>query len=328
MSEDQERRVGRREFICQGLTLTAILGTSQTGGQAKAGLAAPSVQDEARTFLKEYVQGWLPLETASQEAAWAAVTDVNEAHTAAQVTAMQKVNEFVGAPPVIESVTRLLAHKNELDDLTVRQLEKARLRAAEAPGSLPDVVKARTEAEAKQSAAQDGFTYTRKHVGRPDENPSANDIDRVLVASKDLDERLSYWEVSKTIGVPLRDGLLRLRNLRNKVAKALGFDNFFALQVADYGMTVPEMISLCDQLVAEVQPLYAELHTWAKYALAKRYNADVPPEMIPAHWLPNRWGQNWPTLVERGGYGRPLQREDQGIYHRAGRALLSLAWVP
>ena len=51
----------------------------------------------------------------------------------------------------------------------------------------------------------------------------------------------------------------------------MGFDDFFALQVADYGMSVPEMIALCDRLVDEVKPLYTQLHTWAKHALAKRY---------------------------------------------------------
>ena len=190
------------------------------------------------------------------------------------------------------------AQQAQLDDLTVRQLEKARLRAAEAPGTIPGVVRARTESEAKQAAVQDGFAYTLKQQGKPDEHPSANNIDRVLVESKDLGERQVYWELSKTIGGPLRDGILRLRDLRNQVARALGFNDFFALQVADYGMTVAEMLTLCDTLVAEVQPLYAQLHTWAKHVLAKRYSIQEPVGKIPAHWLPNRWGQNWPSLVE------------------------------
>jgi peptidyl-dipeptidase A len=82
------------------------------------------------------------------------------------------------------------------------------------------------------------------------------------------------------------------------VARELGFDSFFALQVADYGMTVDQMIALCDGIVAEVRPLHEQLHTWAKHTLAKRYGVDAPDGPIPAHWLPNRWGQNWPGLVE------------------------------
>jgi len=31
--------------------------------------------------------------------------------------------------------------------------------------------------------------------------------------------------------------------------------------------------------------------------LAERYGQPVP-KLIPAHWLPNRWGQEWGGLVE------------------------------
>jgi peptidyl-dipeptidase A len=307
---------------------TAVGATGRIdAARGDSALVAPAIRDEAAAFLAEYEQGWLPLETVAQEAAWAAATDVTEAHTAAQVAAMQKVNEFVGSKQVIEAVTRLLAHKDQLDDLTIRQLEKARLRAAEAPATVPDVVKARTEGEAKQAAAQDGFTYTLKQERKPDEHPSANDIDRVLVGSRNLNERRAYWEVCKTIGGPLRDGILHLRDLRNKVARAMGFDDFFALQVADYGMTVPEMMALSEKLVAEVKPLYAQLHTWAKHALAKRYNAEVPAGKVPAHWLPNRWGQNWPSLVEGVDMDVPFKgKPKEYITEQAERFYLSLGF--
>jgi peptidyl-dipeptidase A len=270
MTDHLSRAVDRRGFLLQ--TVAATAGTIGLGATVRGGSALGYVtpQEEATAFLASYVEGFLPLRTAAEEASWIASTDVSETHTAAQVAANQKVNEFIGSPRAIEMITRLLGQKDQLDELTVRQLEKARLRAAEAPGTIPEVVKARTENEARQGAAQDGFVYTLKRDGKPDEHPSANDIDRVLVSSKDLAERRAVWEISKTIGSPLRDGILRLRDLRNRVAREMGFDDFFALQIADYGMTVPEMIALCDKLVAEVNPLYTQLHTWAKHALAKR----------------------------------------------------------
>jgi peptidyl-dipeptidase A len=325
---DQTSELDRRGFLRQTAAMAAGTMGISTAAQGRSPLfAAPKLQDEADAFIAGYVKGWLPLETAANEASWAASTDVTEAHTAAQVAANQKVNEFVGARGVIAKVKQLLDHRDKLDDLTVRQLEKIRLRAAEAPGTVPEVVKARTEGEAKQAAAQDGFVYVLKRDGQPDEHPSANDIDRVLVGSKDLDERRTSWEVSKTIGGPLRDGILRLRDLRNEVARAMGFDNFFALQVADYGMTVPEMMALCDKLVAEVKPLYTQLHTWAKHALARRYNAEVPAGAIPAHWLPNRWGQNWPSLVEGVDMDAPFKsKTKEYVTEQAERFYLSLGF--
>ncbi len=288
---------GRRDFLRRALAV-ASSGPLVLGGNAWGMIAEPDPEKLASDFLRAYVGGFLPLYTASSEASWAASTDVSEAHTAEQIVRAQALNEFVGAPQVITTVKTLLDQRKDLSDLTIRQLEKVRLKAAEAPGTIPEVVKARTEAEAKQSATQDGFVYTLERPGKPAEHPSANDIDRALIGSRDLADRQAVWETSKTIGAPLRDGLLKVRDLRNKVARAVGFDSFFALQVADYGLTVDQMITLCDGFLKDIKPLYEHLHTWAKHALAKRYDAPVPEGPIPAHWLPNRWGQNWPSLIE------------------------------
>jgi peptidyl-dipeptidase A len=290
-----------------------------------ARLTNESVQESATRFLEEYNTSWLPLETAANNAAWTALTDVTEAHTALQVAASQKLNDFVGSKPVLEKLKTLLDAREQLDDLTVRQLEKARLRAAEAPATIPDVVTARIEAEAKQSAAQDGFVYRREMPDAPAKIYSPNEIDRVLVESRDLAERQAVWELSKTVGAPLRSGLLRLRDLRNQVARELGFDSFFALQVADYGMTVSEMIDLCDGFITQVRPLQEQVHAWAKHELAKRYGAEVPDGPIPAHWLPNRWGQNWPGMVEGIDMDAPFAgKSREFITEQAERFYVSL----
>jgi peptidyl-dipeptidase A len=311
----------RRTFLRQALTLAAGPLCSTAGASAQV-----PVQPDAKAgaFLAEYERAWLPLESAANDAQWTALTDVTETHTAAQVARMQALNEYVGSTQVIRKLKELLERKGDLDDLYVRQLEKARLRAAEAPGSVPDIVKARTEAEARQSATQDGFVFQRKSSSSP---LSANDIDRILVESRDLPERQDVWETSKTIGQPLRAGLLRLRELRNRVARELGFDSFFALQVADYGMTVPALIALCDGFVADIRPLYEQLHTWAKHELARRYKADPPDGPLPAHWLPNRWGQSWPGLIEGVDMDAPFRtKTKEYIVEQAERFYVSLGF--
>jgi peptidyl-dipeptidase A len=326
------KQFDRREFLRSSVIVTTAgaLGISEAGLAEVASIGAGltvTAEEQAVQFLKQFVGGWLPLQTAAEEANWAASTDVSEAHTALQVAKNLEVNRFVGAPPVIETVQALLKHKESLRDETVRQLEKIRLRAAEAPGTVPLVVKARAEAEAKQSAVQDGFAFT---LHRPGKNPtvSANDIDRILVESRDLEERRAAWESSKMIGRPLRDGLLRLRDLRNDVARTMGFDDFFALQVADYGMTVPEMIALCDRMIAEVNPLYQQLHAWSRGALERRYHTLVPPDgKVPAHWFPNRWGQNWPSLVEGINMDAPFKgKSKEYITEQAERFYVSLGF--
>jgi peptidyl-dipeptidase A len=319
-----DRQLDRREFL-RGSLAAAAAGT--LGVPAAGAVDGSTLDQEACAFLDGFVKGWLPLQTAAEQANWTASTDVSEAHTAAQVAANLAVNRYVGDPKVIDTVKRLLDQKRELLDPTIRQLEKVRLRAAEAPGTVPEVVKARAEAEAKQAAAQDGFAF-RIRRGDKETPASANDIDRILVESRDLDERRTAWEASKEIGRPLREGLLRLRDVRNKVARAMGFDNFFALQVADYGLTVPEMLALCDRLIAEMAPLHRQLHAWARHALAKRYGALVPADgKIPAPWLSNRWGQDWPGLVEGIDMDAPFKgKPREFITEQAERFYVSLGF--
>jgi peptidyl-dipeptidase A len=313
----------RREFLRRALASAAAGPLA-----ARAALGAPkTAQEEADAFLARYVEGWLPKLTAANEASWVGMTDVSEAHTAAQVAKNQAVNEYVGDRKVIEEVRRLLARRAELDDRAARQLEKVRLQAAESPGTIPEVVRARTEAEARQSATQDGYVYSLARPEEPAQTLSANDIDRILVESRDLPYRQDVWVTSKAIGGPLRDGLLRLRDLRNRCAREMGFDSFFALQVADYGMTVPEMIALCDGFLAEVRPLYEQLHAWAGHELAARYKAEAPAGKIPAHWLPNRWGQNWPGLVSGVDLNAPFKgKPREYITEQAERFYISLGF--
>jgi len=316
---DREGSQPRRQFLRQVAAAVAVTPLIET---VAAATTQASPQEMADSFLNFYVSGWRPLDKAANEASWTALTDVTEAHTDAQVVANQALNEFVGSTRVVEGVKSRMKTRGKLSDITVRQLEKIRLRAAESPGSIPDVVKERTKAEAAQSATQDGFAFKRG-----DKTVTANDIDRLLVESRDLDERKTHWELSKTIGTPLRAGLLKLRDLRNKCAQELGFDDFFALQVADYGMTSNEMITLCDSFVAETKPLYEQLHTWAKHDLARRYKADAPKGMLPAHWLPNRWGQNWPGMVEGVDMDAPFKgKTREYITEQAERFYVSLGF--
>jgi peptidyl-dipeptidase A len=108
--EIQSLELDRRGFLLRTAAVAAGTLGLETAARSGAVLAisTSTPQEEAEAFLTSYVRGWLPLETAANEASWIASTDVSEAHTAAQVTANQKVNEFVGSPEVISKVKQLL----------------------------------------------------------------------------------------------------------------------------------------------------------------------------------------------------------------------------
>jgi peptidyl-dipeptidase A len=285
------------------------------------------VKQQAAEFLTFYNGLHQSLSTATSEAEWVASTDVTEAHTGERIGSRKVYAAFAGHPLIIETTKRLLAAKAELDPITVRQLEAVLLAAAEGPGTIPDVVKALAEAEGRQSATLDGYTFhlQRPGQGKP-EAVSANDIDDILRSSKDVAERKAAWLASKEIGGALKPGLMELQKLRNRVAREMGYSSFFELQVADYGMSVDEMMALLQKMLDDTRPLFRELHFWAKTKLAARFGSQVP-RRIPAHWVGNRWAQTWPGLVEGVDLDR-LFEEKSAIYivRQAERFYVSLGF--
>ena len=285
-------RRGRGALFAALLSATFLLSAHHAAAQG-------TVANEVKDFVTLYTSIMQRLYTISAEAEWDASTDVSPEHDGGRIAANKAFSAFAGDPGIIERTRRYRALSKELDPLTRRQLEKIWLAAAQSPGTIPDVVTARVETEARAKSTLDGFQFCMARAAndsctRP---VTANDIDDVLQESRDLAERKLAWEASKETGPALRPYLVELQTLRNKVAREMGYSSFFDLNVADYGMSTSEMMTQLNDFVGVMRPLYIELHTWTKYELAKRYNQPVPKK-IPAHWLGNRWSQAWPSLVE------------------------------
>ena len=209
--------------------------------------------------------------------------------------AQRQYANFVGIKENIETATKFLKTKDDLTDLQVRQLNRILFLAGSNPEIAGKIVQDKIEADTKQVELLYGFDFKLN-----DKSISTNEIDALLNTETDLNKRLKVWETSKEVGKGLKDGLVNLQNLRNKTVQALGYDDFFAYQVSEYGMTVDEMRDVCQSMTTDIWPLYRELHTWARYTLADKYNTEVP-DLLPAHWLPNRWGQDWQGIIKSDG---------------------------
>jgi peptidyl-dipeptidase A len=263
-----------------------------------AAAALTPLQRDAATFLSGYEHRYQTLYTANQEAQWTSNTHIVEGDSGNAIRtrrAGEEVAAFVGSSENVARIRSLLAQQSSLQPIQVRQLDAMLYQAGDQPQTAKAVVSRRIAAEAAQVEKLYGFRFTLN--GAP---ITPNQIDTKLSTSTDLAERRAVWVSSKEVGKVLRPGLLELRDLRNQTVRALGYPNYFAYRVSEYGMSDGEMMTLLDSLLTQLRPLYRELHTWARYELAKRYKQPVP-EMIPADWLPNRWGQSWADLVHVEG---------------------------
>ena len=278
----------------QRVALAAVVFALACRADAGRGPRSPELDN----FLSGYAKEYQRLNYASSQAEWESNTHIVEGDSSNAIRtrrANEALARFVGSTENIARIRGFLEHRDRLNPLQARELDVMLYNAAEKPQTAADVVSQRIAAEAAQTEKLYGFQF--KLHGKP---VTPNQIDDALRTGKKLPERLAVWEASKEVGPALKPGIVRLRELRNHVVQALGYPDYFSYQVSDYGMSTDEMLRLNDELVRELRPLYRELHTWARYELAKRYGVPVP-DQLPAHWLPNRWGQDWSSLVEVKG---------------------------
>ncbi len=287
-----------------------------------------ALQAEVHAFLDAYTAEYLELDAAASEAEWDSnvrIVEGDDTNRLRLEEAKAAMAAFTGSQDNIDRARSYLERRDALEPLQVLQLEKVLYQAANNPQTVPELVERRIAAEAVQVETLFGFKF--KLDG---ESISANGIDDMLVESDDPAERLAVWRASKEVGKELKDGLAELVDLRNRTVQALGYDDYFAYQVSDYGMSVEEMVELNRGFVRDIWPLYRQLHTWARHELAERYGAEVP-EMLPAHWLPNRWGQDWGSLVTVEGLDLDAalaDKEDEWIVRQAEAFYVSLGFDP
>lgn len=287
------------------------------------------VQTEAQKFLDDYTKVFQKLYYDESKAEWRSNTYIVEGDTAtanATRRAKEAKARFTGSQENIKKARGFLQQKDQLTPLQVRQLEAILYAAANNPQIVPELVKARIAAETEQTEKLYGYDF--KIAGR---SVTPNDIDQILKSSNRLSERQTAWEASKAVGKGLKPGLVKLQQLRNQTVQALGYDDYFSYQVSEYGMTTEEMIVLTRQLIADVWPLYRELHTFARYELAKKYGVKKIPDMLPAHWLPNRWGQDWSAMIDVKGIdldGVLAEKGAEWLIKQAEQFYISIGFEP
>ncbi|MCX6209211.1 MAG: M2 family metallopeptidase, partial [Bacteroidetes bacterium] len=256
------------------------------------------IQHQAQQYLDNYNAEYQKLYTASSIAQWNMLTHIVEGDTMQQHIADEAGKAYAiytGSINNIDSAKKYLKIEKQLTSLQVTQFKAILFNAGNNPESAAAIVAKRISTE--NATTSKLYSYKFNMNGKA---INTSYIDSVLVNSNNLNDRLAAWQASKEVGKNLKTGLDSLRMLRNASVTPLGYKDFFDYQAKEYGLSADEIVKITRQFVAESWALYRELHTWAKYELAKKYNEQVP-EFIPAHWLPNRWGQDWSELVNVEG---------------------------
>jgi peptidyl-dipeptidase A len=318
-------------LVAVGCASNQVPGEGEREADGSTARGEPEVMDvsaAAARFLQQYTERFRELYYASSQAEWASNTHIvegDETNSIRTKRANEELAAFTGSIENIEGARFFLGRRERLSRLQALQLERVLFAAGSNPQTEPELVARKIAADTAQTEKLFGFTFTLD--GEP---LTANAIDEALREETDLKRRLAVWEASKEVGPTLRSGLRDLRELRNACVRALGYSDFFAYMTSEYGLTTQEMAELVDSINRDLRPLYTELHTYVRHLLAERYQEPVP-DLIPAHWLPNRWGQEWSALVDVEGFdldGALARKDAEWLIRQAERFYVSLGFDP
>jgi peptidyl-dipeptidase A len=122
----------------------------------------------------------------------------------------------------------------------------------------------------------------------------------VLESSRNYDELLDAWTGWHSTARGLRADYARYVDLANEGARGFGFDDLGVMWRSNYDMSATEFQHEAARLYGQVQPLYKELHCYARNKLQQKYGADKVPsgKPIPAHLLGNMWAQQWDAVYD------------------------------
>ncbi|MES2628506.1 MAG: M2 family metallopeptidase [Bacteroidota bacterium] len=277
-------------LACLSAPLVFSMCNTGTGNQQNADLVL-----QADSFLVAYNNQYRQLSTEANEAQWKLLTRIVPGDTVTGLLAEEanrKIASFLGSAQNISKAKEFLKSKDQLTPLQAEQFEHIMYFAGGSPETVKDIVAQKIKVETEATQKLYGFNYTLNG-----KSVSKNEIGDILATERDTNKRLKAWECAKSVGADLHGSLEQLRELRNKTVQGLDFADYFSYQVADYGMSADEMMAQLRKINVEIYPLYRELHTWARYELASRYKSKNVPDYLPAHWLPNQWGQDWSALV-------------------------------
>ena len=112
---------------------------------------------------------------------------------------------------------------------------------------------------------------------------SGNDIKKILSNSTDLELRKKAWEASKQVAPLVEDDFLKLVQLRNKSARAVGFNNYYEMRLIIWEQDPNEISRIFTELDNDTRQPFIKMKNEIDLALADRFGIEIT-ELRPWHY--------------------------------------------
>jgi peptidyl-dipeptidase A len=269
-----------------------------TACKPQTGNTAAARTETADEFIARVNREMRDIGTELNQAGWVQQTYITEDTQALNAKANERYLEYFGR--AVEEAKRF-DMKQVSNPETARALELLKLGVA-ASVYAPAPADAAKRAELAAILARlDAMYGEGKYCPKgPDSCLHIDELSKTIAKSRNYDALTEAWKGWHTISPPMRKDYERFVELGNEGARELGFKDLGAMWRSGYDMTPEAFEQETERLWAQVQPLYQDLHCYARAQLAKKYGAARVPagKPIPAQLLGNLWAQQWDKVYD------------------------------
>jgi peptidyl-dipeptidase A len=248
-----------------------------TAALAMSGCRTTSDECELARFIDAHVAKVKPLTTQMNLAYWEAATTGQAEKFEEDERLKLEIRRIYNDPNDFGRIKAFRESGCIHDPRLIRQLDilyYAYLRNQIDPKLLEQIVET-------DSKVQEAFNNYRATIdGR---KATMSDIYTLMTTEGNTPRREAAWRASKEVGNAIIDDLLELVRLRNRAARALGFDNYHTMMIVTGEQSVEELDTIFGQLDALTQKPFAALKKELDEILADQYGI-TPAELMPWHY--------------------------------------------
>lgn len=255
---------------------TAPSGVAPASSAASAAAAATSADERFRSLYGAY-EAKLAEQVKAHGLAWWAAANHGRKEDFERAAALELEIKQLQSDPAVYGQLGALRKEGVKDPLLARTLEVMYL---EFQGNQIPAALRRVLVEGASELEQ-AFNTSRAQVDG--KAVTANEIRSVLSTSDDSAVRRKHWEASKAIGPQIAERLRALVKRRNEAARALGFADYYEMQLVLSEQQPAQVVAIFDELDAITAEPFAAMKAALDARLAKRFGVAVA-ELAPWHY--------------------------------------------
>jgi len=236
-----------------------------------------TVDQKVAALRDKYVEKFRPLYIEASRAWWEAATTGDEAAFARREKADNALVELHSDKDMFKEIKALRRAGNIVDPLLARQLDvmyRSFLSKQGDSDKLKRIIAIETEVEKV-------FNTHRSDVGG--EKLTENDVRKILRETADSEKAKAAWLGYTRVGEKAKNKLTEVVKLRNEVARELGYDNYYALRLAEQEIDEKQLVALFDELDELTKKPFAAVKKEIDERMAQRFGIEQS-ELRPWHY--------------------------------------------